>query len=233
MDSFNTFAFDVHSHYFQEVDCKVVPVATGYDIESNRAAYSYAKEHNLPFALGIAPQTVLMNKITYDQFLQELSYIEQKRPNAIGEIGIDWKYSKDPVQEKFFIEQISLAESLNIPFVIHSRDAEQRVYQLLKDISPKVPFVMHFFAGDYNLALRFVELGAYISIVPFHSKKRNRVIKEVPLKNLLTETDAPYAGKTPCDVIKSIEYIASVKSIDFEEVKRITFNNAKDIFNYR
>jgi len=162
-----------------------------------------------------------------------IDFIKSKSPIAIGEIGLDFHYGKSSEdlknEKKLFNKMLDLSDEINLPVVIHSRKAEREVFEILKERNKK-DFMMHFYDGDYSLSQEIVDFGGIISIPPLHSKRRKRVIKETPLKNLVVETDAPYVAKTIEDVKNSIEYISSVKNVDFESVRKSTIENSLKFF---
>lgn len=122
---------------------------------------------------------------------------------AIGEIGLDYYWVKDNKerQKYFFIKQLELASKYNLPVIIHSREAAEDTYNLLKEANLKRKGVMHCYSGSQEMALRFVELGYYISIAGVVTFKNAKEIKKVatslPLEYLLIETDSPFLTPEP------------------------------------
>jgi TatD DNase family protein len=156
------------------------------------------------------------------------------KPVAIGEIGLDYHWAKnneDIAKERVAFEKmVDLAEDMRLPVVIHSRKAETDCITYLKERKFSNGIMMHFFAGDEKEALRAIDLGAYVSIPPIHSKERRKVISIIGLENMLVETDAPYVGRTPEDVKRAAEYISEVKNVQLSEVADATTKNAVKLF---
>lgn len=213
----------------------VLPVVCGYSHASNMKAVEIAKRLFLPFSLGIAPQSVI-NIDSLEHLDEWIEYIRLQKPNAIGECGLDYyraKEKKEIEREQItFYRMVELADEMNLPLVIHARKATQDVIDTLtlKNFSGRTMF--HFFSGKLKEAEWAVANNGLISITPLHSKERREVIKNIPLENLLVETDAPYVGRTPEDVRSAIEYIAEVKNIDFNIVAKQTAKNAQKFFNF-
>jgi TatD DNase family protein len=162
---------------------------------------------------------------------------------AIGEIGLDYYYNNSPkeVQKKVFIEQLNLAKEIGLPVVIHSRDAFEDTYEILKEdqISSGV---MHCFSGTAEQAKKFVELGFFISIsgvVTFkNAKKIKKVASYIPDENILIETDAPYLAPEPMRGKKNepaylpyiAEALANLRGVTFEDINRIITVNTQRLF---
>ncbi|MEK6982877.1 MAG: TatD family hydrolase [Candidatus Micrarchaeota archaeon] len=227
----------------------VLTVTVGYSHRSNVKNFTIATEKKLPFVLGIAPQTALKEDIT--RLNEWIDFIKNTniKPNAIGEIGLDyhWAKTKEDINKemKVFDEMLNLSEQMKLPVVIHSRSAtkqdeetkkfgsaESDVIKILKERGFS-KIMMHFFSGKADEAEAAFSLGAYISIPPLRSKERKETIKRIPLENLLVETDSPYVVRTPLQVKDSVEYIAEIKNLDFEIVKEQTAKNAIKLFNIR
>lgn len=188
-------------------------------------------------ALGIHPSNA--NELTCEviDFIREKS--KNHKVKAIGEIGLDYYWEENPpreVQKKVFRQQMKLAEELNLPVVIHDRDAHGDTLDILKEF-PKVTGVVHCFSGSVEFARECLKLGYYIGftgVVTFkNAKKILEVAKDVPLDRMLVETDCPYMAPTPyrgkrnkSDYIEYIiEKLAEIKEIDpFEANKKINDN---------
>lgn len=167
---------------------------------------------------------------------------------AVGETGLDYFYSADTkaVQLTSFVDHIKVANVLNKPLIIHTRDAREDTISLLKEHkSPSTKGVLHCFTESWEMAEAAIDMGFYISIsgiVTFHSAKElQQVVKKVPLENLLIETDSPwlapvpYRGKPnqPGYVLEVAEFIAQLKGISVEELGRVTTNNFYDLFGIK
>lgn len=164
---------------------------------------------------------------------------------AIGEIGLDFHYDNSPreVQTRAFKQQLHLAGEIALPVVIHSRDADDEIIEILKEGNvEEIGGILHCFGGDLQLAQEAENLGLYLGlggIVTFNNADRLRqVVKQIPLQWLLLETDCPYLtpsphrGKRnePAYVKYVAEMIADVKGMPVEEVKAVTSENARKAY---
>ena len=162
---------------------------------------------------------------------------------AIGEIGLDYHYDHSPrkTQQEVFCKQLELAQRLNLPVIIHSREAQEDTYKILKE-SGVSRGVMHCYSGSEEMAEKFMALGFYISIagpVTFkNAEKLRRVARMIPDEYLLIETDAPYLapvpyrGKTnePAYLVKTAQKLAEIRGVSLEDIARITSLNAARLF---
>lgn len=226
---------DVHCHSeaFKGPYKNIIPVLTGYSHSSNKKTLALSKTYSIPFVLGIAPQTIIR-----EGFKEEwISFIKNEKPNAIGEIGLDFHWAKDErtreEQKTLFIKMLTLADEMKLPIVIHCRDAHKELYSILRENTPRFGFIMHFFFGDTERATEFIKLGGIISILPKRSKERDDVIRDISLDHIVVESDAPYVMKKIDDVEKAVHYIAEVKEIEVEEVIRKTTENATRFFSIK
>jgi len=179
----------------------------------------------------------------------DLSWLEELSSHpkivGIGEIGLDYYWDDVPkdVQKEAFRKQIQLAKRVNLPIVIHDRDAHQDVCDILHEEDVKqVGGIMHSFSGSIEMAQQCMEMGFYISFsgpVTFkNAKKPKEVAVEVPIDRILVETDSPYLTPEPyrgkrneSSYVKYVaEKIAELRGIDVEEIARITTENAKRVF---
>ena len=170
----------------------------------------------------------------------------QEKVVAIGEIGLDYYYDDPPkeFQKEIFIKQIRLAKKLNLPIIIHDRDAHGDILDILKQEWTKdLRGVFHSYSGSVEMAFQVIEMNFYISLggpVTFkNAKKPKEVAKAVPIEKLLIETDSPYLtpepyrGKrnTPVYVKFVAKKIAELREMPYEEVCRITAENAIKLFD--
>lgn len=213
----------------------ILPVTVGYSHTSNCKTVEWAKKFNLPFVLGIAPQTAMNANL--DELEGWIDHIIENKPNAIGEIGLDYHWPKNEEHVKkekiVFKRLLEVADNAGLPIVIHARKATTDVLDILETQKLKKSFMMHFFSGDLNEAKRVVDMGGLISITPIHSKQRRTIINSVDIEYIVVETDAPYVGRTPEAVKDSINYICDVKNIDFETIAHKTAGNAMRFFNIK
>ena len=164
---------------------------------------------------------------------------------AIGEIGLDYhyQYSSKEAQQHAFREQLALAEEMNLPVVLHTREAEVDTLGLLRDHPPSRKGVAHSFTGTRQMAEELLSMGWYLGfngIVTFkNAEELRQVVRNVPVHRLLLETDAPYLspapfrGKpnAPCRVSVIADYIAGLLEIPVEQLARQTTQNAKKLFS--
>jgi len=212
----------------------IFPICIGYSNESNIRTVRVAEQFNLPYVLGIAPQTVIFEGLTG---LEEwISFIRSKNPKAIGEIGLDfhWAKNQEHIKSEYLVfeKMLDLAEEMKLPVVIHSRKSDKEILSVLKKRNIH-KFLMHCYSGDEHLAQEFISLGGILSIPPIHSSTRKKVIENVSLECLVVESDAPYLVREIVEVKKAIEYISSVKNIDQSLVEEVTTKNAKSFFDLK
>ena len=192
--------------------------------------------------LGLHPCDVKEN------FQSELALIRQaidgRRIYAIGEIGIDlyWDKSTLDIQKEAFRTQISWAKSLNLPIVIHCRDAFQEVYDLLLSVKDQeLRGIFHCFTGTKEQADLMVDLGFYLGIggvVTYKNSGLDKVVAQLDLKDIVLETDSPYLTPAPfrgkpneSSYLKYVaQKVADIKGLSIEEVAAITTENSKNIF---
>ncbi len=237
---------DSHTHIYDmkrgyALPDDIYPVVVGYSHGSNRKALAAAREHGYPLVLGIAPQTTIKEGAGgLDAWMR---FIRESRPNAIGEVGLDYKWARTPAQveceKTVFGSMIALAREMGLPLVIHSRDNPDEnglPRDAIADILPMLGgmrFLMHFYSGSAEQAERIVSMGGLISVSHMRSKERRKVINTVPLDRLLIESDSPYVGRTPESVREAAAYVAEVRGIGVEEVAEATARNAMRFFGFR
>lgn len=230
---------------------QLVNIGSGYGLKDNYKSLEISKNSNgyIFSTIGIHPHDASMFKQSvYDELINLYSN-NQDIIKAVGEIGLDYHYDFSPrdIQKRTLREMIKLAKEINLPVVIHSREAEPDVFNILKEEkADKVGGIMHCFSGTAEEAIKYVEnLGFYISfsgVVTFKNAQETRnAVKSVPLNKILIETDAPYLtpvpfrGKRnePAYVKYTLEKIAEIKNISVEEIEKITEVNTKTIFNLK
>lgn len=219
-------------------------ITPGIDVDSSKKCVDLADKYDIVYAgVGIHPHEA--SKLE-DNYLDQLRTMAQnKKVVAIGEIGLDYYYDFSPrdIQKQRFIEQIELAAELKLPIIIHNRDSHEDMLNILREHKDLINGgVMHCFSGSWEMAKIVLDLGLYISLagpVTFkNAKKPVEVAKNVPLDRLLIETDSPYLtpvpyrGKRndPGHVSLVAQKIAEIRGITAEEVRRITTENALNLF---
>lgn len=190
-------------------------------------------------AFGIYPIEAL--KLDREEIDEVIEFIRKNRNKiiAIGEVGIDLKWSSDfEEQKEILLRFIKLAKELDLPLIIHSRKAEKEVIEILEENKCNKA-VMHCFTGSINLTEKIIANGWMLSIptnVIFSDVIQN-IVKKVPVKNLLCETDSPYfhpfKGKRnePCFVAESYKKIAEIKSLELEDVEEQIEQNFQKLFS--
>ena len=171
------------------------------------------------------------------------SLLGEKKVVGIGEIGLDYHYTKDNKDKQIWLfeEQLKIAEEFNLPVVIHSRDATMDTINILKKY--KVKGIIHCFSGSLETAKIYISMGFLLGIggvVTFKNSKLKDVVKEVPSESIVLETDSPYLAPVPfrgkINSSKYLEYIANfiaeIKNISVEELAEITSRNASSLFDF-
>lgn len=223
-------------------------ISIGIDEKSSAAAIALA--HRYPFikaTVGIHPHDAQQVTSNTYPLLTELVHDNRDQVVGYGEIGLDYvkDYSPKSVQIKIFEEQLELAQRLNLPVIIHDREAHDDCLAILKNGGPYPNGgVMHCFSGDIAFAEQVLELGFYISIPGVVTFKNGidlqEVVTAIPLESLLIETDGPflapvpYRGKRndPVYLLYTAEKIAQLKNCSIDDVARQTSTNCLSLFRY-
>ena len=223
-------------------------VTIGIDLTSSERAILLARRYKQVSAtIGIHPHDV---KNTTDQDYEELKRMFAKYSAYIvgyGEIGLDYvkNYSSIDKQRHHFAKQLHLAGDLNLPVIVHNREADTDTLTLLKEAEPlNRGGIMHCFSGDYDFARQVLDLGLLISIpgiVTFKSATTlQEVVRKIPLTSIVIETDGPflaphpYRGKRnePSLVLHTASKIAEIRNTSIEEVAKQTSLNAEKLFEF-
>ena len=199
-----------------------------------------SKYENIYLEVGYHPSEA---NITTEEDINELIEIIKTNPKvvAVGEIGLDYHWDKDnkDKQKELFKRQIEIAKEINLPVVIHSRDAFQDTYDILKETNAKGD--IHCFSGNLDNAKMYIDLGFVLGIggvLTFKNTNLKETIKELDLNNIILETDSPYLSPEPFrgqkNEPKNVYYVAEeisrLKNISLEEVSKITEENIKRVF---
>lgn len=251
--------FDTHAHLydkafdrdrdqlipalFKSLDYIVIP---SEDLETSRKAVALAETYGpLYAAVGIHPQ---VTKDASEEILRKIGDLALSHPKvkAIGEIGLDYYYlyTDKEIQKEWFARQIELAKDLNLPFLIHDREAHGDTLSILKEHkSPAMRGILHCFSGSLETAKELIRLGFYISfagpVVFPRSIRLKEVAAALPLERILIETDSPYLtpppnrGKRndPSNVYYVAEELARLKKLPVEEIISRTRENAIRIYD--
>ena len=224
-------------------------IIVGSDSRDNPEALALAEEKDfIHVAAGIHPHDA---SSLDDRLLAELrQWLSHPKVVAVGETGLDYHYMHSPreAQRKAFMQHIELARQMNLPLVVHTREASDETMEILRLQSQaagpgeKIRGVLHCFSGDTAMAEEAVEMGFYISIAgPVTYKKSEalrEVVKSIPIENLLIETDAPYLSPVPfrgkrnepAYIMHTAQEIAALKGLSLDDVARITSLNAHLLF---
>jgi len=218
----------------------------GFNRETIPTTMKLAETYDFIYAVvGWHPQDAITMEPGDLEWIESLA----KHPKvvAIGEIGLDYYWDTSPrdVQHRVFREQIRLARKLNMPIVIHNRDAHEDILRLLKEEKAgEVGGVMHSFSGSWETAKQCLDMGFYISFggpITFkNAVQPKEVLSKVPLDRLLIETDSPYLTPHPfrgkrnesAHVRLVAEMAAEIKGISLQEIAKITSENAAQIFTF-
>jgi len=219
-------------------------VVVGFDEPTIKKAIQIAETYDFIYAsVGWHPVDAVDMTDEHLAWIEELA--QHPKVVALGEMGLDYHWDKSPkeVQKDVFRRQIRLARKVNLPIIIHNRDATEDVVTILKEEHvEEVGGIMHCFTGSIEVAKQCMDMNMYISFggpVTFkNAKKPKEVATELPLDKLLIETDCPYLtphpfrGKRnePGYVSYVAEQIAELKGITYEELAAITTANAKKLF---
>ncbi|MFH0972305.1 MAG: TatD family hydrolase [Candidatus Micrarchaeota archaeon] len=213
----------------------VAIVEAGGNLEQNERALGLKHSHGgfVHAVIGLAPHYVNVADLP-----SEMEMIKRNADDilAIGEIGLEYHYFKEAAdqlrQREAFREQLILAEKLQLPVVIHCREAWYDLLAMLKDF-PQQKVMLHFFNKPEHLT-EALRRGYWISIATLKSKDLDRIIKDAPLNNLLAETDSPYlwtGGRNePANVVSVYERIAGIKDILLPQVQMALMANASKFF---
>lgn len=247
--------FDTHAHYDDDAFkddaekilnslqaygvCNVINV--GADLESSKNSVNLSQNYDFVCAaVGIHPYSA--NDLPSDYLAQLENLCKKNKTVAIGEIGLDYHNNSCPkeTQIKVFQEQLELAAKLDLPVIIHSREAHEDTLKILKSYKPSG--VVHCFSGSLEMTKEIIKLKMHIGlggVVTFKNAKHTQdVAKNIPLESLLLETDAPYMAPAPfrgqrCDssLIKyTAQKIAELRKISVENLLRATRQNAEKLF---
>lgn len=196
-------------------------------------------------ALGIHPSDI--GDLSEDFYSWIHSQANQDKIVAIGEIGLDYYWDKEPEvqanQRYWFGRQIDLAKELGLPIIVHSREAAADTMQVMKEHhAEELSGVIHCYSYSKEMALEFIKMGYYIGVggvVTFkNAKKLVETVEAIPLERILLETDCPYMAPEPYRGKRNsslylpyvVEKIAEIKGVSTEEVERVTEANARALF---
>ena len=253
--------FETHAHYdddrFAEDRDEIlkslpeagigIVINSGASVESTRDTVELAQKYEHVYAaVGVHPSEIAeLDEGFFDWMREQASW---EKTVAIGEIGLDYYWDKEPeVQERqryWFGRQIELARETGLPIIVHSRDAAADTMQVMKEHhAEEIPGVIHCYSYSKEMAQEFMKMGYYIGVggvVTFkNAKKLIETVEAIPLTRILLETDCPYMAPEPYRGKRNsslylpyvVERIAQIKGVSTEEVEKITENNARTLFS--
>lgn len=220
-------------------------VNIGADMKSSQQSILLAEKYDFIYAsVGVHPCDT--KNLTDDDLNTLEKMAKHEKVVAIGEIGLDyyWDEPEREIQKEWFTKQLLLAKKLNMPYIIHDRDAHADTLEIIKKCG-YTNGVMHCFSGSAEFAQEVIKMGMYVSLsgtVTFkNAKKAQEVAQSIPLDRLLIETDSPYLTPEPfrgkrnnsAYVKYTAEKIADIRGISFDELARITLDNGKRFYNIK
>ena len=252
--------FETHAHYDdesfnddREALIRSLPekgigriINVGASIETTKTTLELAAKYDYIYAaVGVHPSDISgLNEETFAWLKEQASL---SKTVAIGEIGLDYYWDKEnrDLQKMWFIRQLELARQLDLPVIIHSREAAADTMEIMKQYAGELSGVIHCFSYSPEQAKEYVKMGFYLGIggvVTFkNAKKLKEVVQEIPLESLVLETDSPYLAPVPnrgkrnssLNLVYVAEEIAGLKGISYEEVVRQTTENAKKLYRFK
>lgn len=249
--------FESHAHYddkrFREDREKLLEellpasgvnhvINIGCDVKSSEMSIRLADRYDYIYAaVGVHPHEL------YDMSSQTIAKLkklsEHPKVVAIGEIGLDYYYDTHPreLQRFWFRQQLRLAEEVNKPVIIHSREASQETFDIIQSTNVRRGSI-HCYSGSAQMAQDYVKMGFHIGVggvVTFsNAKKLVETVEAIPIESILIETDCPYLAPNPnrgkrndsTNLKYIVEKIAEIKNMTPEDVAKITESNAKSLF---
>lgn len=240
----------LYSEYYSDIDDIVnlakksnvnILINNGCDSKSNKEVIELINKYkNMYGAIGIHPEEVENYTIEDIKFIE--GSINNKKIVAIGEIGLDYHYSKENKEKqiKLFELQLDIANKYKVPVIIHSRDATEDTINILRKYNIKG--VIHSFSGSLETAKIYIKMGFLLGIngvVTFKNCNLKDILVNIGLNNIILETDSPYLtpvpyrGKqnNPSHILDIAKYISEIFNVSLEEVSKITTKNVLDLYN--
>ena len=217
-------------------------ICVGTDLPSSKTSISIAEKYNAVFAtVGVHPHDA---KDTPDDYLRQLrDMASHSKVVAMGEMGLDYfrDFSPRNVQKEVFLSQLALAREMDLPAVIHNRDADEDILKILEEVRYERS-VLHCFSSNTEMAGRAISLGCFLSFtgnVTFGKNHTEAVLSAIPMDRIMLETDCPFMtpvpnrGKLnePANILHIAQWIAKVKRIDVSEVAESTTSTAQIFFD--
>ena len=217
----------------------------GWDKESSLCAVKLAEQYDCVYAaIGFHPENIF--DATDEEFEATMSLINHPKVVAVGEIGLDYHWVKDPQerenQKKWFIKQINFANLHKKPISVHNREAFEDCLKILKEHKPEYSGVMHCYSGSVELLSEVLKLNMYIGLdgpLTFtNAKTPKEVCEKVPLDRLLLETDAPYLAPHPLrgtvnepkNISLVLDEVTRIKELSKKHISDVIFENSCRLF---
>ena len=225
-------------------------INVGTTIELSKKSIELAHEYDFIYAsVGVHPSEIdcLEGDADGIEKLKQMA-LSEKKVVAIGEIGLDYYWEKDETvrdrQRYWYKKQLDLACETELPVIIHSRDANEETFNIMRDAAERgIRGVIHCYSGSPEMAREYVKLGYYIGVggvVTFKNGKRlKETVKTIPLENILVETDSPYMAPEPFRGERNdstylpyiVKEIAELREITVDEVMEVTRENGRRLFD--
>ena len=251
--------FDTHAHYdddaFDEDRDELLSgmaaknveyiVNVGASIESSKRSIALAEKYPFIYAaVGVHPDEV--GELNEEKFIRLREWTKHEKAKAVGEIGLDYYWDKEQhdLQKHWFMRQMELAHEVNLPIIVHSREAAKDTLDMIIAAKPlDLSGIIHCYSYSVEQAREYLNMGYYIGIGGVLTFKNAKKLKEVaeyaPLSQIVLETDCPYLAPTPyrgkrndSSMIAYVaEELAAIKQMPVEEVIRITNENGKKLYH--
>lgn len=236
--------FIIDNAFENGIDKIIIPAV---DLKTSEEILNMCDKYEpLYAAVGIHPSEVNNFKLSELKYIEEFSF--HSKVVGIGEIGLDYYWDRSFVKEQklFFNELIELANSRNLPFIIHTRDSVEDAIDIIKDRYKEgvTSGQFHCFSGNMNQMKKILELKnfflSFCGNITYKNYKDYSLIEYIPLENLLFETDSPFLTPVPhrgeknqpAFIINTIEKIADIKKIDVDKLKEIIYQNTVSLFKF-
>ena len=221
-------------------------IVIGWDKASSILAIRLAEQYDFIYAvIGFHPENIF--DVSDEQLYETLNLYTHPKVVGIGEIGLDYHWTKDPekreLQKQYFIKQIDFANKVGLPISIHSREAFNDTLEILKEHKPLHGGVMHCYSGSVENINDIINLNLFIGLdgpVTFtNAKTPKEVAAEVPLENLVVETDCPYLSphplrgtvNEPANISLVIDAIAEIRDMSKKHLLDVLYKNSCKLFN--
>ena len=252
--------FDTHCHLnneelYKDIDLHIEEASKvgvkkflviGYDKASSLLAVKIADKYPFCYAaIGFHPTEI--NDLSEDDYDEVMALVKNPKVKAIGEIGLDYHWVKDPIQreiqKEYFIRQIEFANHVGLPIAIHNRESTDDCLKILKEYPPIKGGIMHCYSGSIETMKELLKLGMYISLggpVTFTNAKTPKEVAETcPLDRLLVETDCPYLAPHPLrgtvnypkNIALVVDEITRLREEGRKHIEEATYNNACRLLN--